>query len=60
MRDKKQAKVVEASGEKTPHARPLPPPRDNAGESNYLHNDQNEPDFSRELVLRLIDWVKHI
>lgn len=60
MRDEERTNHVEDAEEKTSRPRKQLPRQDISMTSSYLLDEQAESAFSRELVVRLINWVKHI
>ncbi len=60
MRDKKLIFVAEDAKEKNSRSQPQAPHQEVTITSAHLMDDRIEPAFSRELVVRLINWVKHI
>jgi len=60
MRDEKRTSYAEETERKPSRSRPQTHRQQFTISSTYLIDDQTEATTSRELVLRLIKWVKHI
>jgi hypothetical protein len=59
MRDKKRTFEVEVGRAEAPRARPAKPgPKNDTPAA--AEEQKQEIQFSRELILRLIDWIKQI
>jgi len=60
MGDEKRMYDAKEVTKKFPRIRPRSPRWETTETSARLADKQTKPAFTRELVLRLIDWVKHI
>lgn len=60
MRDDKRTYHVDDADKKISRPRKQLPRQDTSVTTSHLLDEQAESAFSRELVVRLINWVKHI